>query len=138
MKIGKKKFEKGVPPIKLESYNLDQLFFLYYKEFAKLANDDYLWFITKFIVLFRECINAKWKNLIKAENISENRTLYSQIYNAETVPEICNDFFLEFLQPYNNFGLDESELIKLIQHFCYWLYKNDYTKSQLTLLDDEK
>lgn len=131
-------FEKGVPPIKLESYNLDQLFFLYYKEFAKLANDDYLWFITKFIVLFRECINAKWKNLIKAENISENRTLYSQIYNAETVPEICNDFFLEFLQPYNNFGLDESELIKLIQHFCYWLYKNDYTKSQLTLLDDEK
>lgn len=130
--------QKNEAPIKTDSYNIDQLFFLYFKKFAKKACDDYLWFMTKFLVLFRECINSKRKILIRQENISENRTLYTQIYNAETVPEICNDFFLEFLPPYENFGLDENELIKLIQHLCYWLYDNNYTKSQLTLLEEEK
>ena len=80
------------------TYNLDQLFFNYLKEFSKKTNEDYLWFMTKFIVLFRECINIKRKDLIKPENKINNRELYTQIYNAETVPEICNYFFLEFLE----------------------------------------
>jgi hypothetical protein len=92
--------------------------------------------MTKFIVLFRECINIKRKDLIKPENKINNRELYTQIYNAETVPEICNYFFLEFLEPYDGFGLNKDESIHLIQHFCYWLYINHYTQSHLTLLED--
>jgi hypothetical protein len=128
---------KGENPVKLDNtYNLDQLFFNYLKEFSKKTNEDYLWFMTKFIVLFRECINIKRKDLIKPENKINNRELYTQIYNAETVPEICNYFFLEFLEPYDGFGLNKDESIHLIQHFCYWLYINHYTQSHLTLLED--
>ena len=127
---------KGEIPQKLNSYNLDQLFFNYLKQFSKKVNDDYLWFMIKFIVLFRECINSKNEELVKQENKSENRELFTQIYNAETVPETCNYFFLEFLQPHDNFGLNKDELIELIQHFCYWLYTNQYTQSHLTLLEE--
>ena len=126
----------GESPAKLNSYNLDQLFFNYLKEFSKKVNDDYLWFMIKFIVLFRECINLKNKGLIRPENKTNNRELFTQIYNAETVPEICNYFFLDFLLPYDNFGLNKDELIELVQHFCYWLYINQYTQSHLTLLED--
>ena len=122
------------PLVKLQSYNLDQLFFLYLKEFSDKTNKDYFWFMFKYIILFRECINNLRKNLIKAEY--QNKS-YSQIYNAETVPEICNDFFLEFMEPYDYFGMNKDELIELVQHFCYWLYYKRFTKSHLTLLDNE-
>ena len=128
--------KKGEISSKSNSFNIDQLFFNYLKEFSKKVNDDYLWFMFKFIVLFRECINLKKKELIKPENKTDDRKEYTQIYNAEKVPEMCNYFFLEFLEPYNYFGLLKDELIELVQHFCYWLYKNQFTQSHLTLLED--
>ena len=90
----------------------------------------------KFTILFRECINTLRNNLVKQEHQSENKKFYSEIYNAETVPDICNDFFVDFMEPKNFYGLHKEELIELIQHFCYWLYSNEYTQSHLTLLDN--
>ena len=129
-------FRKGETLSKLNSYNLDQLFFIYLKDFSKKVNDDYLWFMFKFIVLFRECINLKNEGVVSPEIKSEKRQLYTQIFNAEKVPEICNYFFLDFLQPYDNFGLNKEELIELIQHFCYWLFINKYAQSHLTLIEE--
>lgn len=128
-------YKVGEPSNKVKSYNLDELFFLYLKEFSGKTNKDYFWFMIKFIVLFRECINSLRENLVKKEDQDEKNKLYTQIYNAETVPEICNDFFVEFMEPYQFFGLYKDELIELIQHFCYWLYSKQYTQSHLTLLD---
>ena len=125
----------GEPSIKVQNYNLDELFFLYLKEFSKKTNEEYFWFMIKFIVLFRECINKLRNNLVKNEDKTDKKELYTQIYNAETVPEICNDFFVEFMEPYDFFGLYKEELIELIQHFCYWLFSNQYAQSHLTLLD---
>ena len=122
------------PSLKVQTYNLDELFFLYLKEFSHKANKDYFWFMFKFIVLFRECINKLRNNLIKIEDKDEKNQLYTQIYNAETVPYICNDFYIEFMEPHNFFGLFSAELIELIQHFCYWLYSSQFTHSFLTLL----
>jgi hypothetical protein len=119
---------------KIQSYSLDELFFLYLKEFSKKTNEEYFWFMIKFVVLFRECINTLRQNLVRKEDQNLNKTLYTEIYNAETVPEICNDFFVEFMEPANFFGLNKDELIELIQHFCYWLYSKQYTQSHLTLL----
>ena len=127
--------KQNEPSLKVNSYNLDELFFLYLKEFARKTNKEYFWFMIKFIILFRECINTLRENNVKKEEQSENNKLYTQIYNAETVPEICNDFFVEFMEPYKFFGLNKEELIELIQHFCYWLYSKQYTQSHLTLLD---
>ena len=89
----------------------------------------------KFVVLFRECINTLRQKYVRKEEQSLNKTLYTQIYNAETVPEICNDFFVEFMDPFNYFELNKDELIELIQHFCYWLFSHQYTQLHLTLLD---
>ena len=129
-------FKNGEPSIKLDSYNLEELFFFYLKEFSEKTNKEYFWFMIQFIILFRECINSLRKNLIKNEDKSENKQLYTEIYNAETVPEICNDFFVEFMEVKDYYGLNKNELIELIQHFCYWLYSKQYTQSHLTLLDN--
>ena len=127
--------KQGETSNKINSYNLDQLFFIYLKKFCNQTNKEYFWFMTKFIILFRECINKLRSDLVKKEDQTEKNKLFTQIYDAETVPEICNDFFVEFMEPKQFFGLYKEELIELIQHFCYWLFSQNYTQSHLTLLD---
>ena len=88
----------------------------------------------KFIVLLRECINKLRINLVKNE---ENKP-YSEIYNSENVPDIFNDFILvEFMEPYDYFGINKDELIELIQHFCYWLNLKQYTQLYISLLNNK-
>jgi hypothetical protein len=88
----------------------------------------------KFIVLFRECINRLRADLVKKD---QQNKLYSEIYNCENVPEVCNDFLLEFMEPYDYFGMNKDEIIELIQHFCYWLNLKEYTHLNLTLLNNK-
>ena len=118
---------------KIQSYNLDGIFFLYLKEFYKYVNEKYFWFMLKFIILFRECLNLSKKNIIKS---GENK-VYTQLYNAEIIPEMFNEFILDFLEPYDCFGLNKEELIELIQHFCYWLNLKQYTQLQLSLINNK-
>lgn len=142
-------WEKEVHTIRAESYSsllnqqnessiekilpIDGSLFLYLKEVSKKTNKEYFWFLLKFIVVFRECLNTLRKELIQPQHIKENKIDYTQIYNAETVPAICNEFFSDFMLPNQYFGLDENESIETIQHLCSWLFTNGYTKSQLTL-----
>ena len=121
------------PLNKIQSYNLDGTFFIYLKEFYKNASVEYFWFMIKFIVLLRECINKSKANLVKKE---ENKS-YSQIFNSENVPEIFNEFILEFMEPYDYFGLNKDELIELIQHFRYWLNIKQYTQLNISLLNNK-
>ena len=55
----------------------------------------------------------------------------------EGLPDLCNEFYGEFMEPNNFFGIDEqdekNEIIEIIQHFCIWLFKNEFTKSKLSL-----
>lgn len=117
---------KGVP--------CDGIFFQYLKEMSSKTNKEYFWFILKFIFLFRECINKFKKAQVNEENSTNDKCEYTQIYNAEAVPDQCNDFVAEFMDPNDFFGLDTNELIEIIQHLCFWLYSNNYTTSRLTLL----
>ena len=119
---------------KYNSPPLDIIFFMYLKELSAKANNEYFWFINKFIVLFREFINLFKKDLVKDEYKTEKQKEYSQLFSAEAIPESCNDFFLEFMQQKQYYGLQENELIDLAQHFCFWLYSNKFTHSYLTLL----
>ena len=122
------------PLKKINSPCVDGLFYLYLREFSKKTNKDYFWFLIKFVVLFREFVNQKKKELVKKDIISDNKKEYSQLFNAESIPDICNDFYIEFMEPKNFFGLNQDELIEVIQHFCYWLYNNKYTQAHLYLL----
>jgi len=57
----------------------------------------------------------------------------------EEFPDLCNEFYCEFLDGNDFFGIedenDRNEIIEIIQHFCFWLYKNDFTKSRLSLAE---
>ena len=41
------------------------------------------------------------------------------------------------MEPNNFFGIEnndeKNEIIEIIQHFCIWLFKKEYTKSKLSL-----
>ena len=118
--------------IKVQSYNLDCIFFFYLKEFYKSVNKVYFWFILKFIILFREFLNQTRKNFVKN---GENKD-FTQLYNAEIIPEMFNEFLLDFMESYDYFGLNKNELIELMQHFCYWLNINRYSQTQLSLINN--
>ena len=119
--------------IKVQSHNLDSILFFYLKEFYKFVNEKYFWFMLKFVILFREYFNQSRKHLIKN---GENKILFSQLYNAEIVPEMFNEFILDFMEDYDYFGLNKEELIELIQHFCYWLNINRYSQTQLSVMNN--
>ena len=114
----KVKSKNGKKSEKLEGkYNLDQSFFLFLKHISNKVKDDYFFLVLRFIIFLREYINSKKKNSIDENKKSKNRNFYSQIYNAEIVSEICNDFFMTFLELFGLF-----EYFKLDTKFS-----NDYT-----------
>ena len=147
-------WEKETPEVELESYLddsrinknkpqslkkikapcVDSIFYLYLKESSKKTNQDYFWFMVKFVVLFRENINMQKRNMVTNDIITENKKEFTQLFNAEEIAETCNDFFLDFMEPHRFFGLNKEELIELVQHFCFWLYTNMYSPAHLTLL----
>ncbi len=86
----------------------------------------------KFVLLFRECYDLS-KNKDKNE---DERITVSNTLPPEGLPDLCNEFYGEFMEPNNFFGIYESEkneIVEIIQHFCIWLFKNEYTKSKLSL-----
>jgi hypothetical protein len=113
--------------------NCNEVFYEYLKSFKDMVNDKYFILLTKFVILFRECYDLyKNKNKPNEERIK----LVGQL-NPDSLPDLCNEFYGEFLEPNDFFGInnqeDRDEIINLIQHFCIWLFKNDYTKSKLSL-----
>jgi len=98
-----------------------------------LTNENYFIFILKFIILFRECINGIQ---VEKDSTKYGEKEFSTIESAEIFPEQCNEFFSNFLEKNHFFEFNEeerNELIEIIQHFCYWLFINSYTKSKLSL-----
>jgi hypothetical protein len=105
------------------------------------TNKNYFIFSLSIILLLRECIN-KYKNIElvdKLEIIGEQNNIklpnFTEVSEGEQIPEICNEFLTEFLPSYKYFGLDFlnnfSEVKNLVQHFCFWLYENNFTSSKL-------
>jgi hypothetical protein len=114
----------------------DEVFYEYLHYFKDKTNEEFYTLMIKFILLFRECFNNN-KNKGKEADQKENS---AAVLTPEGLPELCNEFYSEFMEPNNFFGLnsetEKSETIELIQHFCIWLFKNDYTKSKLSLANN--
>lgn len=91
----------------------------------------------KFVILFRE-FNAIFysKNF---KNEEKNNIL--EYLCPQDLPLICNHFFSEFLEKNKFFDLfmnkteNIDEIIDIIQHFCFWLLKNEYTNFRLSIAD---
>lgn len=122
---------KNLNHLKDNAPSLDYVFLLYLKELSLITNKEYFLFITKFIIFFREWINNKKRNIIKEEYKNESEKEFSQLFNAEGVPDYCNDFFIEYLEINNFFGLNVDEFIELTQHFCFWLFLKKYSPNYL-------
>ena len=113
--------------------NCNDIFYQYVNECQKKCNEKYFILLLKFILLFREC-----ENLSKNKDKEKDKKIeVTSISNAESLPESCNEFYCNFLESNNFFDMDnekdKKEIIELIQHFCIWLFKNDFTKSKLSL-----
>ena len=127
----------------------DIIFIEYLFYIKNFYNEKFFKLILKIIILFRECIN-KYKN-IEIENknflfnnnninyINNNNLIeFTEIYDGEQIPEICNEFLTEFLPNYDEyFGINNynnenyNKIKKLVENFCFWLYDNNYTSSKL-------
>ena len=123
-----------VPPAEKQKSqkSCDEVFYEYLHYFKEKTNGKYFSLLVKFVLLFRECYD-KSKNKDVKEN--EKKTVTDHI-PPEGLPDLCNEFYGEFMDPNNFFGLDENdknEIIEIIQHFCIWLFKSEYTKSKLSL-----
>ncbi len=110
----------------------DEVFYEYLNTFKDKTNEKYFALLIKFVLLFRECYdNSKAK-----DSKEEEKKAVTDHLPPEGLPDLCNEFYGEFMEPNNFFDLDENdrnEIIEIILHFCIWLFKNEYTKSKLSL-----
>lgn len=115
-----------------ESSKCDEVFADYIVKMANYVNPFYMTRLLKFITLFRECVN-----IINKEKVRSEGKEYTEITNAEDVPDISNDFITEFLDPdTSTFEFSKEEAIDLTQNFCHWLYENNFTCSKLSLISN--
>ena len=113
----------------------DEVFYDYLRTFKDQTNKSYFTLTLIFTILFRECFN-----FTKINQNGSTTEEYSRLGNADSLPDICNDFVCD-LESKNYYCLDSeqdrNEIIEIIQHFCDWLFKNQYTKSKLSLSAEE-
>ena len=111
----------------------DDVFYEYLYTFKDKTNKKYFSLLVKFVLLFRECYDISKNREIN----SEERKAVTSTISPEGLPDLCNEFYGEFMEPNNFFGLyepnEKNEIIEIIQHFCIWLFKKEYTKSKLSL-----
>lgn len=112
--------------------SIDEVFFIYIKYLYNKVNKDYICLVLKYIIIFREYINKEKNDCINKEFITENKKEYTQIYDAEIIPDLFNDFLMDFMETHNYFSLDKNKIIELIEYFCFWLNLEGYTNSHIS------
>jgi hypothetical protein len=110
----------------------------YLNKMSMYCNNDYYIKLIKFVTLFREHVNKV--NIGKVDKIKNPEKEYTEINDAEDVPDSSNEFITDFLHPdgETDFGFTKDESIDLTQNLCYWMYENNFTCSKLSLINNEK
>lgn len=120
-----------IPPI---NSNCDKIFAFYLFNVSMYVNSDFFKKMLKFVVLYREYLNTINEGMTKTKNNVWIGLNYSQIFNANDVPDISNDFVSEFLNSENSyFGFSKREAIEYTNNFCRWLYDNNYSCSKINI-----
>ena len=118
-----------------EKASTDFVLINYLNKMSLYCNEKYYEKLIIFVTLFREHIN-----LVNQDKVEKDQE-FTQITEAEDVPESSNEFLTDFLFPEDEeheFGLDKEEAIDLTRNLCNWMYINNFTCSKLFLLDKEK
>ena len=115
----------------------DNVLMNYLNKMSQFCNPRYFTKLIKFVTLFREHVNSV--NIVN-ENDDGIPKEYTEIKNAEDVPDSSNEFITDFLDPdtrEEDFGFSKEESIDLTQNLCYWMYDNNFTCSKLSLIHTE-
>ena len=118
----------------------DTVLMNYLNKMSQFCNSKYFIRLIKFITLFREHVNQINKSKVEEKNNGIEKE-YTEIFNAEDVPDSSNEFITEFLDPTGrneDFGYSKEECIDLTQNLCFWMYDNNFTCSKLSLIHNEK
>ena len=137
------KFKKDEHNIFRNVMNLHQMTDIilidYLNKMSMFCNDKYYTKLIIFVTLFRECVNIINKNKIDKKKNGDKE--YTEINDAEDIPNYSNQFINDFLNPDDkgdDFGFSKDECIDLTQNLCYWMYENNFTSSKLSLINNEK
>ena len=117
----------------------DEVLIDYLNKMSKFCNPKFFAILIIFVTLFREHVNKI--NADKINKIEYENKEYTEVMNAEDVPDSSNEFITEFLFPEgkeNDFGFTKEEAIDMTQNLCYWMYENNFTCSKLSLTHPEK
>ena len=110
----------------------DDVFIDYLNKVSSYCNPNFFQKILIFVGLFREYVNQAYSNKV-------NKGLeFTAEEKAEDVPDISNEFILDFIDPddnNNDFGFNKDECIDLIQNLCHWMYENNFTCSKLSMIN---
>ena len=109
----------------------DDAFYEYLITFMEKTNNKFFALMLKFVLLYKECYDI-FKNKDKKE---EKKKTITNTLSPEDLPDLANEFYSEFVDNNNYFDNEEekSEIIEIIQHFNLWLFKNNYSKSKLSI-----
>ena len=117
----------------------DIILISYLNKMSQYCKNNYYIKLIKFVTLFREHVNIVNKNKVVG-NAGEEKE-FTEINNAEDVPDSSNEFITDFLTPdekNEDFGFSKDESIDLTQNLCFWMYDNNFTCSKLSLIASEK
>ena len=122
-------FEKKLDNKSKNEKTEEEIFYEYLMEFKDKTNEKYFSFMIKFIILLKE-----FYFLHEYSKVDNNKPEENKSFLLENLPDYCNEFYSEFLSKNDFFGIGENgEIIEIIIHFFTWLFKNEYTKSKLSL-----
>lgn len=110
----------------------DEIFTEYLADFMNKTNEKYFLFMIKFILLFREFYDLS-ENKHKKE---DEKKAVTNVLSPHKLPDLSNEFYCYFMETNDFFGMnvdEKNEIVEIIQHFCTWLFKNDYTQLKLSL-----
>lgn len=117
----------------------DRVLMDYLNKMSSFCNKEYYQKLIKFVTLFREHVNKFNKAKVDKEKYPDKD--YTEVTDAEDVPDSSNEFITDFLHPEgneNDFGFTKDESIDLTQNLCYWMYENNFTCSKLSIINNEK
>ena len=115
-----------------ESTKTDNVLIYYLTKVSLHVCPEYFTKVVVFVTLFREYVNIAYQDKVEGKE-------YTAEMNAEDVPNICNEFIIDFLEPDNgnDYNYPKEEAIDLTLNLCQWMYDNNFSCSKLTMINDK-
>ena len=120
-------------------FTCDDIFALFLIEVSKIFTEKFYKTIVIFIKSYRDCLNkVGWEILQQYKSLDKEPTHleFTSVKSGDFIPDVCNDFLNIYL-PSHLPSFDKYFAIVLINHFCDWIYKFNFTKIKIKYIDNK-